>query len=127
MESAWNGANLCERVWLVLQRPLRPLLARILSQFCYNSAIWRRRYHGGCNYVTVRTSEQVKQLIAALSEETDDVGKKATPFGYKESYTAMYAQLMLKDKPVMNATRTEEKITVSGKTYGLQLFLDSLG
>ena len=39
----------------------------------------------------------------------------------------MYAQLMLKDKPVMNATRTEEKITVSGKTYGLQLFLDSLG
>ena len=41
----------------------------------------------------------------------------------------MYAQLMLKDKPVINVTRTEEKITVSGKTYqyGLQLFLDSLG
>ena len=64
-----------------------------------------------------------------LSEETDDVGKKATPFGYKETYTTMYAQLMLKDKPVINVTRTEEKITVSGKTYqyGLQLFLDSLG
>ena len=43
VESAWNGANLCERVWLVLQRPLRPLLARILSQFCHlaSQVSWR--------------------------------------------------------------------------------------
>ena len=49
VESAWNGANLCERVWLVLQRPLRPLLARILSQFCHlaSQVSWRLQLRHG--------------------------------------------------------------------------------
>ena len=85
------------------------------------------RYHNNTNHVKVHTSEQVKQLVTVLSEETDDNNKFPTPFKFTDNYDDMYAQLMLKDKPVLSMNRQTDIITLTGKVWPLELFLHSLG
>ena len=86
-----------------------------------------RRYGAGANNVKVHTSEQVKQLLAALADEKDDNGKNVSPFTYAETYDEMYAALMTKDKPVLQVSKQTDIITVRGRIWPLEEFLQSIG
>ena len=75
----------------------------------------------------MHTSEQVKQLLSALADEKDDASKSIGPFTYAETYHERYAELMVKDKPVLNVKQQTDVITVSGRLWPLEEFLQSLG
>ena len=70
-----------------------------------------RRYGAKANNVKVHTSEQVKELITALADETDANGKRVTPFTYAETYNEMYAELMARDKPILRFSRQTDLLT----------------
>ena len=75
----------------------------------------------------MHTSEQVKQLLSALADEKDDASKSIGPFTYAETYHERYAELMVKDKPVLCVKQEADAITVSGRLWPLEEFLQSLG
>ena len=86
-----------------------------------------RRYGNSANNVRVHTSEQVKELISALADETDVNGKRVTPFTYAETYNEMYAELMARDKPILRFCRQTDLLSLTGRLWPLEAFLESLG
>jgi hypothetical protein len=77
--------------------------------------------------VKVHTSEQVKELIVALADETDANGKHVTPFTYAETYHEMYAELMARDKPILRFRQQTDLLSLTGRLWPLEEFLQSLG
>lgn len=86
-----------------------------------------RRYAAEARHVKVHTSEQVQQLLTALLDEKAVNGKGAAPLIYADKYHEMYAELMLKEKPVLIVRKQTDIIAVSGRTWPLEVFLQSLG
>ena len=85
-----------------------------------------RRYGNGANHVKVHTSEQVQQLLGALADEKDANGRTVMPFTYAV-VVDMYATLMTKEKPSLQIDKQTDIITLRGKLWPLEEFLQSLG
>ena len=69
----------------------------------------------------------MKELISALAEETDVNGKRVTPITYAETYNEMYAELMARDKPILRFSRQTDLLSLTGRLWPLETFLESIG